>query len=824
MQFAANFGLPQEWVEIIKRTPIVPGRGTATGRVLLTGKAVQIADVEADPEYTFSEGQRAGGFRTVLAVPLEREGETIGVIVLCRTKVHPFTDKQIDLVQNFAAQAVIAIENARLLNELRQRTSDLTESLEQQTATSEVLQVISSSRGDLQPVFETMLEKAVRICDANFGNIYRWDGNALHLVATFNTPPAFAEARRRLPLRPAQNPLIDRMVATKSANHVIDATALSEYIERSDLGVVASVELGGVRTVLIVPMLRENELIGSFTVYRQEVRPFNDRQIALVTNFAAQAVIAIENARLLNELRQRTDDLGQRTTDLTEALEQQTATSEVLQVISRSPGDLKRVFASLLENAVRICGAQFGIMNFPEPGGVRPVAMHNVPEAFAELRRRDPVVHFGPKHPLARAAATKQVVHIPDLELYAGMDDGDVVAKFRELTGARTILHAPMLKDEELLGIVSIYRQEVRPFTDKQIDLVKNFAAQAVIAIENARLLNELRQRTTELTERTADLTEALEQQTATSEVLQVISGSPGDLEPVFASMLENAVRICDATFGNIYRWNGELSNLVASHNTPPALVEARRRLRIHFVPKDLVGQAIANKKAVHIADLAEHQDYIERSSPGAVAAVELGGVRTHVVVPMLKDDELIGTFHLSRQEVRPFTDKQIALVTNFAAQAVIAIENTRLLKELRERTEEVEKLNQHLEQRVADQVGEIERMGRLRRFLPPQVADLIVASGTEKQLESHRREITALFCDLRGFTGFTESADAEDVMALLRDYHAAIGELVIRYSGTLERYAGDGVMVVFNDPVPVENPALQAVLMALELRAPSEL
>jgi adenylate cyclase len=364
-----------------------------------------------------------------------------------------------------------------------------------------------------------------------------------------------------------------------------------------------------------------------------------------------------------------------------------------------------------------------------------------------------------------------------------------------------------------------VFRKEVRPFTDKQIELLENFAAQAVIAIENARLLNELRQRTTDLTERTADLTEALEQQTATSEVLQVISSSPGDLQPVFATMLEKAVRLCDATFGNIYRWDGELSSIVASHNTPTALVEVRRRLRIRFVPKDLVGQAIANKKAVHIADLAEHRDYIERSSPGAVAAVELGGVRTHVVVPMLKDDELIGTFHLSRREVRPFTDKQIELVTNFAAQAVIAIENTRLLNELRDRTEDVVKLNQQLEQRVADQVGEIERMGRLRRFLPRQVADLIVASGTEKQLESHRREVTALFCDLRGFTGFTESADAEDVIALLREYHAAVGEKIIKYSGTLERYAGDGVMVVFNDPVPVENPALQAVLMALEMR-----
>jgi signal transduction protein with GAF and PtsI domain len=198
------------------------------------------------------------------------------------------------------------------------------------------------------------------------------------------------------------------------------------------------------------------------------------------------------------------------------------------------------------------------------------------------------------------------------------------------------------------------------------------------------------------------------------------------------------------------------------------------------------------------------------------VAAVELGGIRTFVAVPMLKDEKLIGTIILYRQEVRPFSAKQIELVKNFAAQAVIAIDNTRLLKELRERTEDVVKLNQQLEQRVADQVGEIERMGRLRRFLPPQVADLIVASGTEKQLESHRREITALFCDLRGFTGFSESADPEDVSALLREYHAAIGEKIIKYSGTLERYAGDGVMVVFNDPVPVENPALQAVLMAL--------
>ena len=382
-------------------------------------------------------------------------------------------------------------------------------------------------------------------------------------------------------------------------------------------------------------------------------------------------------------------------------------------------------------------------------------------------------------------------------------DPGAVAAV--ELGGVRTILAIPMLKENEMIGSFSVYRQEVRPFTDKQIALVTNFAAQAVIAIENTRLLSELR--------------ESLQEQTATSEVLQVISSSPGDLQPVFAAMLEKAVRICDATFGNIYRWDGDALQLVATHNTPPAYAEHRKHSPFRAEQNNSVAQMITSKKVVHLLDAAANETYATRRDPTVVAAVELGGIRSALIVPMLKEDELVGAFIVSRQEVRPFTEKQIALVTNFAAQAVIAIENARLLKELRERTEEVEKLNQHLEQRVADQVGEIERMGRLRRFLPPQVADLIVASGTEKQLESHRREITALFCDLRGFTGFSESADPEDVMALLREYHAAIGEIIVRYSGTLERYAGDGVMVVFNDPIPVDNPALQAVQMALEMR-----
>ena len=690
-------------------------------------------------------------------------------------------------------------EVARLGRELR-------EALEQQAATSEVLQVISSLPGDLEPVFAAMLEKAVRICDAKFGNIYRWNGDALQLMASYNAPAAFAEVRGRSPNLPGPQTPAGRMIATKTFVHVPDLSAYPSYAER-DPWTVSGVELAGVRTLLVVPMLKEEELVGGFTIYRQEVHPFTDKQIELVKNFAAQAVIAIENARLLSELRQRTADLTERTTDLTEALEQQTATSDVLQVISSSPGDLQPVFETMLENAVRICDATFGNVYRAEGDGLRSVATHNTPPVFAEALGSSPYFSPGPKNPVRHMMTTKAVVHVADVAATEGYAEREPISIASvELGGTRTLVIVPMVKNNELVGAFTLARQEVRPFTDKQIALVTNFAAQAVIAIENARLLNELRQ--------------SLEQQTATSEVLKVISSSPGDLQPVFATILENAVRICDAKFGVIFRFDGEAFIFAAEVGTPPAFAEFLRKRGL-FQPK----QGTHLDRVRWTKQLSHSADYAAESASDN-PSVKLGRARSTVCVPMLKDDALIGAIVIYRQEVRPFTAEQIDLLRNFAAQAVIAIENARLLNELRERTgqlevqaQEVIKLNQQLEQRVADQVGEIERMGRLRRFLPPQVADLIVASGTEKQLESHRREITALFCDLRGFTGFTESADAEDVMALLRDYHAAIGEIIIKYSGTLERYAGDGVMVVFNDPVPVENPALQAVLMALEMR-----
>ena len=490
-----------------------------------------------------------------------------------------------------------------------------------------------------------------------------------------------------------------------------------------------------------------------------------------------------------------------------EALEQLAATSDVLQIISKSPGKLEPVFTAMLDNAVRICEAKFGVLFLFEGDAWRAVALHGAaPPSFIEARRRYPVLPIVPGTALGRVTATKQVVQIADVQAEPAYRSGSAYMLGVETGGIRTVLSVPMLKEGKLVGAFNLFRQEVRPFTDKQVELVKNFAAQAVIAIENTRLLNELRTRTD-------DLSEALEQQTATSEVLKVISSSPGELEPVFNAMLENATRICEATFGHLWLFEGNAFRGVAVHSEQ-SYADYRRRnpvidLRDHpVVPLDRLAKT---KQVVHVPDLRTDQSYIGKDDR-IVTLVEVAGARTFVAVPMLKEGELIGAINMYRQEVRPFTDKQIELVQNFAAQAVIAIENARLLNELN-------KLNQQLERRVADQVSEIERMSRLRRFLPPQVADLIVASGAEKQLESHRREITALFCDLRGFTGFSESSDPEDVIALLREYHAAIGEIINTYGGTLERYAGDGVMVVFNDPIPVDNPALQAVQMALEMR-----
>ena len=570
-RIVAQHNAPRAFAELRRREPLVRGRPLL--RVAETKQVVQIADVrehvasnQADKDaVTFA---KVSGVRTLLMVPMLKDGEVVGAIVIYRQEVRTFNDREIELLRSFAAQAVIAIENARLLNELRG-------ALERQIATSQVLQVISSSPGDLEPVFATMLENAIRICDAKFGNIYRAEGDGLRNVATHNTPTAFAEALRSSPyLSPGPRNPVRRMINTKTIVHVVDVRATEAYAEREPIA-VASVELGGTRTLMIVPMLKDNELVGAFTLARQEVRPFIDKQIELVKNFAAQAVIAIENARLLNELRQ--------------SLEQQTATSEVLQVISSSPGDLRPVFATMLEKAVRICDAKFGTLYLHEEGGFRLVAGHEVPE-FIEARGSSPI-QPAPGGGLDTAMRTKRTAHLPDLaatQSYAERHPRMVEAV--ELSGMRTVVAVPMLKDNDLVGVIAVFRREVRPFSDKQVALVENFASQAVIAIDNARLLNELRQ--------------SLEQQTATADVLQVISRSPGDLEPVFATMLEQAVRICAASFGSMVLREGDMFRRVAIHDAPPEFVDFHKsRPTLRLSDAFALDQILRTKQVVQIGD-----------------------------------------------------------------------------------------------------------------------------------------------------------------------------------------------------------------------------
>jgi adenylate cyclase len=655
-----------------------------------------------------------------------------------------------------------------------------------------VLQVINSSPGDLAPVFEAILEKALSLCEAVLGSMVRFDGDAFHWVAARGVPEAwFAEFTTAAGYRPTPGIALYRFLHSgENIEHVADIAA--DDSGRSDIPDRRRfAELSGARTAIWVALRKDQALLGAFVIYRREVRPFSQKQIALLQNFAAQAVIAMENARLITETR--------------EALEQQTATAEVLQVINSSPGDLAPVFDAILEKAHTLCGAAHGALMTFDGETARAVAMRGVPEPLARFLLEG--FSIWPGSAPEKLVRGERFVHIPDVVALLAEGPSNLA---RSLTpaaeaGTRTILFVPLRKDNALIGYITATRSEVLRFSDKQIQLLENFAAQAVIAMENARLLTETR--------------EALEQQTATAEVLQVINSSPGDLAPVFDAMLEKAVRLCGATTGILRTFDGESFPLAAVHGEPKTVA---RMKELDSVPPrgtggDLLGRIVHGERIVHVPDVRETQAY--RDFPAARERMETLRIRTWLAVPLHKDDELRGVIVAQRSEVRPFSDREIALLENFATQAVIAMENARLLGELRQRTEEVAELNRGLEARVAAQVEELGRVGRLKRFLAPQLAELIVSQGDEKILESHRREIVVVFCDLRGYTAFTETAEPEEVLEFLREYDGALGPLVSQFEGTLDQFSGDGIMVFFNDPVPCPDPAARAVKMAMAMR-----
>jgi two-component system NtrC family sensor kinase len=632
------------------------------GRAVFDGKIVHLRDVLAREGEEFPDGReiaRHDGARTVLTVPMMREGESIGVIILRRTEVLPFTSKQIALLKTFADQAVIAIQNVKLFEEVQARTSDLQESLRQQTATSEVLEVISSSMGDVQPVFEKMLESATRVCGAHFGAMGLFDGEVYRRVALYNVPPAFDTAAPK-EWRPGIEGPIGRVLRTGQVLRFDDLRESPNYLARHP-ATVAMVEIAKARTLVIVPMLRDGRPIGVISIYRQEVRSFSDKQVDLLKNFASQAVIAIENTRLFEEVQARTRDLG-------ESLQQQTATADVLKVISRSAFDLQAVLDTLTESAARLCEADMASVARQDDSGFFNATNYNFPVDWVEYSRSFRM-RPGRAGVVGRALLAGGPVQIADVL-------ADPEYEFHEQqkrTGWRTLLGVPLMRAGQPIGVILIGRKTVAPFTDKQIELVSTFADQAVIAIENARLFEEVQAKT-------RDLTESLQQQTATSEVLKVISSSPGELEPVFRSMLENAVNICDAKFGNLLLIDGDRAHWEAGVGTPPKLAEFFTQSKwFQPTPGSHVHRVMRTKQISHTAD--------DMAETVVGAAARLGGARSTVCVPMVKDDALVGTIFIYRTEVRPFTDKQIDLVKNFAAQAVIAIENTRLLKELRQRT-----------------------------------------------------------------------------------------------------------------------------------------
>ncbi len=663
---------------------------------------------------------------------------------------------------------------------------------DRETAMGEILRIISLRRDDEQPVFEVILENTLRLCNASDAvlGVISDDGTELRFVAGQGKSERYLEWMRNNPISLADpESSLKKMVDTLAPVHIPDLRNTDRYWQGRAYRRKAVDEMG-LRAMLQVPLARDGRCIGTISIGRNEAEAFTGEEISLLETFATQAVIALDNVRQFRDVQARNAEIA-------EALEQQTATADLLKAISKSAFDLPTVLQEVIETAARLCGASICILFNRKADGMHMDA--NVgcsPEMVA--------FHTGNPNPIdrsnvaGRAVLEKQTVHLADVT----QDPDYKLTKSFELGGWRSIIAVPLLRNGEVIAVLALSRPEVGPFSPRQIELVEIFADQAVIAINNANLFTEVQQR--------------LEREAATREILQVISRSRDDESPVFKSILEHAQRLCGAPFGNLNMVSEDGARLEIMVDGIEVFEPFRPGWSWPIESGLLVARSVRECAVLQLEEAAADPLY-SQGDTDRVTVVN-AGVRTVLTVPLVSNGIGIGSIGLYRREKRLFTPDEIDLVQTFADQAVIAIENVRQFKALQERTDEVQALNASLEIRVNEQVGEIERMGRLKRFLSPAVAEAVVTQG-EDMLSSHRALIATLFCDIRGFTAFCETAEPEETIEVLQTYHEEMGHLISVHNGGVDKRMGDGVMVVFNDPLPCEDPAGDALRMALAMR-----
>jgi GAF domain-containing protein len=737
---------------------------SAVGRAFLERRSVHIHDLAVAADLPEAQARAlATGFRTILAVPLLRGDAALGGFVIRRAEVRPFSDKQIALLQTFADQAVIAIENVRLFTELQARNRALTEALEQQTATSEILGVISHSQTDVQPVFDAIAGAALRLCGAASSLVTTFDGELIHLAAQANIDPAGADAYRRVyPVRPGRGFAAGRAILTGAVVQMPDVQADPEY-EHHQLARAAIF-----RSVLAVPMLREGRPIGTVNVHKAEPGPFTDRQVELLTTFAHQAVIAIENARLFGELQATNRELR-------EALEQQTATAEILGVISGSPTDVTPVFEAAMDSALRLCRAEAGILwLWDEPTGCfRPAAARGVPEAYFEFLRE----HAGPPDPatglgrIARERRTLQVLDVAAEEVYRQGEPLRVATV--EMLGARTFLAVPMLKEGTLVGTFTVYRRRVEPFSERQVALIQTFADQAVIAIENVRLFNELQART-------AQLTRSVEELTALGEVGRAL-GSTLDLETVLNTIVARANQLAGTDGCSVFEYDeaAETFHLRATHNLDEAVVAVARRTPIRR-GEGVQGRMAITRAPVQVADIAAEDAY-----RGPLRDVLLrAGTRAILAVPLLREDHLIGGLTVNKKTPGEFAPEVVDLLTTFATQSALAIQNARLFREIEAKGRELEVASRHKSQFLANMSHELRTPLNAIIGYTELIADGIYGEVPDKmrevleRVQQSGRHLLGLINDILDLS----KIEAGQLVLALADYSM---EVVVRTVGT---------------------------------------